>query len=113
MDVNLFFQSIVNGLVLASVYALVALGLTLVFGVLDIVNFAQGQLLLLGAYVLFGLSTNGVGYWLAIPIVVLGAAAVGFGLDVVLFARVRAAPINGLLLSIGLISIVGDLIQRV
>jgi branched-chain amino acid transport system permease protein len=110
---NLFFQSLVNGLVLASVYALVALGLTLVFGVLDIVNFAQGQLLLVSAYLLYGLTTKGFGYWEAVPVVVVGAAAIGYGLDATLFARVRATPINGLLISIGLIGVVENLIQRV
>jgi len=113
MDVNLFLRSIINGLVLASVYALVALGLTLVFGVLDIVNFAQGQLLLLGAYVVYGLSTKGVGYWTALPIVLVGSAALGYGLDSALFARVRKTPMNGLLISIGLIAIFGDVVQRV
>jgi len=50
MNGDLLAASVVNGLMLASVYALVALGLTVVFGLLDIVNFAQGQILLLGAY---------------------------------------------------------------
>ena len=112
MDLNLFGQSAVNALMLASVYALVALGLTLVFGVLDIVNFAQGHLLLLGAYLAYSFVNEGWSYWVALPVVVVLVGVLGAVLDVGLFARVRSTPINGLLLSIGLIAVLANTIQE-
>jgi branched-chain amino acid transport system permease protein len=113
MDINLLVQSIVNGLMLASVYALVALGLTLVFGILDIVNFAQGSLLLLGSYLTFSLVDAGIGYWFALALVVIGVSLLGAALDVSLFARVRAVPVNGLLISIGLIAIFNNVFHEI
>ena len=53
----LFFQSLMNGLMLAGLYSLVAAGVTLIFGVLHIINFAQGAFLMLGAYLLYYLLT--------------------------------------------------------
>ncbi|MEW6049355.1 MAG: branched-chain amino acid ABC transporter permease, partial [Bacillota bacterium] len=47
---QLFAQQLVNGLTLGSVYALVALGYTMVYGVLRLINFAHGELFMLGAY---------------------------------------------------------------
>jgi branched-chain amino acid transport system permease protein len=102
---ELFFQALVNGLMLASLYALVALGLTLIFGLLDVVNFAHGQLILLGSYLVFTLIDVGVSFWLALPLVVVAMIALGVLLDSALFARVRAEPINGLLVSLGLVAI--------
>lgn len=55
MDVGLFGQYIMNGLMLGTMYALVAVGFTLFFGVMDIINFAHGDVLMVGAFV--GLAT--------------------------------------------------------
>lgn len=46
----MFFEQIINGLTIGSIYALVAIGYTLVFGVLELVNFANGSVYLLGGY---------------------------------------------------------------
>lgn len=105
MSSELFLQALVNGLMLAALYALVALGLTLIFGLLDVVNFAHGQLILLGAYVLSSIVDIGANFWVALPIVVAGLVVLGVVLDMALFARVRDEPINGLLISLGLVAI--------
>lgn len=47
----MFFQQLVNGLTLGSVYAVIAIGYTLVFGVLNIVNMAHGGIIMMGAYI--------------------------------------------------------------
>ena len=52
-SMQLFLQQVFNGVMLGSTYAIVALGLTLVFGILNIPNFAHGHLYMLGAYVSF------------------------------------------------------------
>ena len=65
-DLNLFFQQVVNGLTLGSIYGLVALGLTLVYGILHIPNFAHGALYMVGAFMSYFLMVDiGVHYWVA------------------------------------------------
>ena len=60
-------QFALNGLFVSSVYALVALGLTLIFGVMDIADFSQGALYMVGAYLAFFLlSVTGVGFLLSL-----------------------------------------------
>jgi branched-chain amino acid transport system permease protein len=71
MDISLLGQLLINGLILGSIYALVAVGLSLIFGVLEIVNFAHGQIFALGAFAMLVLSN-----WLGLPYVV-GVAASG------------------------------------
>ncbi len=76
---DLLLQQIFNGVMLGSTYAIVALGLTMVYGILQIPNFAHGHMYMVGAYVCFFLMTVfGVAYWpaLAITAVVLAAAGV-------------------------------------
>lgn len=71
MDISLLAQLLINGLILGAIYALVAVGLSLIFGVLEIVNFAHGQIFALGAFAMLVLSN-----WLGLPYVV-GVAASG------------------------------------
>ena len=52
------YQAIVDGILVGGVYALMAVGLTLIFGVLDIINIAQGVLVILGAYLSYTLSVR-------------------------------------------------------
>ncbi|WP_230530052.1 branched-chain amino acid ABC transporter permease [Microvirga roseola] len=102
---NIFFQQLLNGLTLGSVYALVALGLTLVYGILHIPNFAHGALYMVGAYVAFYLvGAAGANYWVAM----LGAAAFVALLavlsDRLVFHRLRnAPPLHDMIAAIGLL----------
>lgn len=103
MDV--FVQQLLNGLMQGSVYALLALGLTLVFGLLGVLNFAQGQFIALGAYAAFALIGSGLSLFPAF----IGASLVGYIvgsiLERLLFRRVKDEPIKGLLISVGLIAV--------
>src|SRR4051812_5977697 len=68
----------VNGLILGLIYALIAVGLALIFGVLTIINFAHGELLMVGAFAMaFALPPMGLAYWPALAAAVLAAAALG------------------------------------
>lgn len=58
MNVGLFFQLLVNGLMSGGIYALVASGFTLVLGVIQVFNFAQGQFYMLGAFVTYGIVSS-------------------------------------------------------
>ena len=76
-------EQVVNGLTLGSLYGLVALGLALLLGVVRFANFAHGEFLMLGAYVLVGLRAGlALPYGIAAPLAVLAMGGVGF-----LFAR--------------------------
>ena len=60
----LFFQQFLNGLTLGGVYSLVALGLTLVYGILHVPNFAHGAFYMAGAYVsYYAMTSLGMNYW--------------------------------------------------
>jgi branched-chain amino acid transport system permease protein len=90
---TLFLQQLVNGIALGSIYGLVALGLTLVYGVLKIPNFAHGALYMIGAYVTFVAATMwGVSYVVAIAIAVVVLALLGVALERLVFNPLRHAP---------------------
>lgn len=75
---NLLFQTLINGLVLGASYAVVAVGLTLVFGILHIANFAHGAFFAIGAYAVFMLNSYGVPYLASLPLALVATAVVGW-----------------------------------
>ena len=78
MSQQIFFQTLVNGLLIGSIYALVAVGLTLIYGVLRITNFAHGEFLMLGIYVaFFAYTLFGIDPYLSIPIAVVLVFSLG------------------------------------
>lgn len=86
----IFFQQVANGLINGMGYVLIAVGLTLVFGVLRIVNFAHGEFYMLGAFLtFFAMSILGVGYLPAVVIAVLAVAAFGVAANQFLFRPLR------------------------
>jgi branched-chain amino acid transport system permease protein len=99
LDVGLFGQYIVNGLMLGMMYALVAVGFTLFFGVLDIIKFSHGDVLTLGAFTglatYLGLSALGIDSPSWLVGIVLAAAIVGMGLVGALIARFLVMPLKG------------------
>jgi branched-chain amino acid transport system permease protein len=71
VSVDLLVQQLVNGVSIGAVYALIAIGLTLVFGIMDIINFAHGEFVMLGAYSLFFLlALPGMPYFVAMVLAV-------------------------------------------
>lgn len=87
---TLFLQQLVNGIALGSVYALVALGLTLVYGVLKVPNFAHGALYMVGAYVVYVMLTAvDAPYVLAILAAVVVIAVMGGAMEVVVFRHLE------------------------
>lgn len=110
MNTQLLVQATASGVFLAATYAIASLGLTVVYGVLGILNFAHAQFLLLGAYVIVELGQHGVSYWIALPLAMLSMALLGFVVEVSLFRPVRGTPINGLIISVGLIAVFGTVV---
>lgn len=112
-NLTIFLQQVFNGLTLGSIYGLVALGLTLVYGILHIPNFAHGALYMVGAFVSYYLMIDfGVHYWFAI----IGAAAVVATLAVLserlVFHQLRhAPPIHDMIAAIGILLFLEALVQ--
>jgi branched-chain amino acid transport system permease protein len=93
-----------NGLVIGTFYALSALGLTLVFGLMRVVNFAHGELYVIGGLLGWALTEQlGLNYFLALALVVAVLAAIGYGIDRLMIERVRGQGEEPtILLTIGL-----------
>ncbi len=91
MSFSLFFQSLINGLNQGAIYALIALGYTMVYGIIRMINFAHGDFIMIGAYTLFytiPLMVNaGMPAWLAVIVAIAVCAVVG-----VLWKRSPTAP---------------------
>jgi len=85
-----FAQQIANGLSLGAVYALFAIGYTLVFGVLDILNLAHAAIFMATAFAALGLVAAGVPLWAACPLAIVFAGMLGIALDRIAFAPLRA-----------------------
>jgi branched-chain amino acid transport system permease protein len=98
-----FLQSLVDGIGRGGTYALLALGITLIFGVMHLVNFAYAESITVGAYVAYFLSTNGVGWWLIAPAIVVAAVLAAVATELIAFRWVRnASPFTLLLTSFAL-----------
>lgn len=104
MGVDLFLQCLVNGFVVGSSYTLVALGLTMIFGVLRIPNFGHGNLLMLSAFLtLFAGRLFGLTYLGATLLSTVLITAIGILSYFLLFRSVKkASPLNLLIIAIGL-----------
>ncbi|MDB5817591.1 MAG: amino acid transporter rane protein [Rhizobacter sp.] len=104
MDATFLLQLVVNGLVLGVIYALIAMGLSLIFGVLEIVNFTHGEFYMLGAMGAYFLTTNlHIGYLPTVLIVTLAALCVGYVLYEGLLVSLRGESFErSILLTLGL-----------
>lgn len=103
MDSIFILQLLVNGIIIGVIYALLATGLSLVFGVLEIVNFAHGEFYMLGALMTyFVMSTLHLGYWPTVIVVPLAMAVVGFIFFEALLAGMRGKNFErSILLTLG------------
>jgi branched-chain amino acid transport system permease protein len=111
--VDTFIQQIVNGVTLGSVYAIVALGYTMVYGIIQLINFAHGEVVMIGAMVAYSVIVGLVGANTSLPpLVILGIATlvgipvcivVGYLLERVAYRPLRRAPrLAPLITAIGL-----------
>jgi branched-chain amino acid transport system permease protein len=112
--VNQFVTLVVGGLFLGSIYSLVALGFVTVFKATQVINFAQGSVLLLGAYVI-ARAHGSIGFWPAVALGILAAAVAAVLIDVVFIRRVRDADLGTLaILTLGIdILLLTELTRRI
>lgn len=104
-----FIQQVYNGIAQSAIYLVIALGITLVYGLTRLINFAQGQLLVLGSFLTYSLVRAHVPIWAAMIITIIGIALIGEILDLALFRRTLANPLVGFVISLGLIIVLQEL----
>jgi branched-chain amino acid transport system permease protein len=99
LDSSILFPSVLNGLTTGAVYALIALGLTLIYGVLHIINFAHGAALMVALYAVYFLKARfGLDPYLALPLLVPGMFALGYALQSVVITRASHGKDENILL---------------
>jgi branched-chain amino acid transport system permease protein len=103
-DFSILFPSLLNGLTTGAVYALIALGLTLIYGVLHIINFAHGAALMIALYAVYMLKQHwGIDPYMALPLVVPGMFVLGYALQRLIINRAsHGKDENILLVTLGL-----------
>ncbi|BDG58985.1 branched-chain amino acid ABC transporter permease [Caldinitratiruptor microaerophilus] len=105
-------QQVLNGFVLGSIYCLVALGLSLIYGIMEVPNFAHGHLYMIGAYVVLFLLLAGVNYWVTLVLAMALMALVGLVVERVVFRPMRDAPQTSVLIAaVGLLLFLEALAQ--
>ena len=103
---DLLLQSFVNGIIQSGFFALAAVGLVLIFGVMGVVNFAHGELVMAGAYTVWYLHAQmGLPYVATIAAALLLCTAIGLAMERFLFRATRDDPLGGLICSIGVLFI--------
>lgn len=98
-----FFNQLINGISIGSVYALVALGYTMVYGIVKLINFAHGDIIMLGSYfILIFTKSMGMPFWLSVIASMLFCAIFGVLIEKVAYKPLRKAPrISALITAIG------------
>ena len=99
MDFSTFLQQLVNGASLGSMYALIAIGYTMVYGVLRLINFAHGDIMMVGAFFTYLATAAGLPFSLAVVVGILGSVIVGILTDKIAYKPLREAPKISLLIT--------------
>ena len=107
---DILFQQILNGLSIASVITLIAVGVTLIFGLTGIINFAHGEFLMVGSIVTWLAVQAGLGFFIALVLAVIAVGAMGFVLERGLFRFTLTRPTNGFIVSLGLIVVLQHIV---
>ena len=115
MDINFFLQLVINGLVVGSVYALVALGFVIIFKSTSVVNFAQGEFLLLGAYIsLAVVGQYNVPFWVALIITLIFSVVLGMLIERLILRPMIGEPvISVIMVTLGLSSVLKAIVQGI
>lgn len=113
-----FFQQLFNALRISGVYALVAVGITVIFGLTGIVKFSIGEILTMGAFLTFAFWEHlpfgdGSNYLIAVPLAALAMGALSFLLERVAFRHTLENPINGFIVSLGLILVLQNVVIEI
>ncbi|MEG0752221.1 MAG: branched-chain amino acid ABC transporter permease [Angelakisella sp.] len=100
MDINVFLQQLANALTLGSLYALVAIGYTMVYGILRLINFAHGDIFMMAMYfAFFGITVFHIPWYLTMLLVPICTALLGMVIERAAYKPLRQAPRISLLIS--------------
>lgn len=96
-----FIQQLINGMSLGAIYALIAIGYTMVYGIIGMINFAHGEIYMIGAYVgLVTLSALGINHGIPIPLVIIAMLLIsavvtgfyGYAVEKIAYRPLRGSP---------------------
>lgn len=111
---NQFFMQFINGLNIGSIYALIALGYTMVYGIAKLINFAHGDVIMVGAYISFISMKFGLPWWLAVIISIVVCAVLGVVMEKAAYKPLRnASRISLLITAIGISYLLQNLFQLI
>lgn len=113
---SVFLQQIVNGFSLGSIYALIALGYTMVYGIVKLINFAHGDIMMMGAYagyfVLVAMGPTPIGFCVAMFVAMTFCAVLGISIERLAYRPLRNAPrLNSLITAIAVELILQNLMR--
>ncbi|MEG0076241.1 branched-chain amino acid ABC transporter permease [Anaerorhabdus sp.] len=110
-----FLLQLINGLNIGSIYALVALGYTMVYGIAKLINFAHGEIIMVGSYTVFVCTTMmGMPIWLSIPVSIVVCAVLGICIEKIAYKPLRSASrIYLLITAIGISFFLQSLFQLI
>ena len=113
MSFELVFQQALNGLSFGALLFILASGLSLVFGMMDVVNLAHGAFYMLGAYIGLTVVQRTGQFWLGLLLAPLVVGALGLAIEPLLLRRLRGRHLDQVLLTIGISLVIADLIGLV
>lgn len=106
----MFLQQLINGITIGSTYVLVAIGYSMVFGVLELINFANGSVYMLGAYITLMIYVNMLGnFWLSFALSLVLTGMVGYCIDRFGLRRLRSKnvpKVTGLITTLGISQVI-------
>lgn len=96
-------EQMINGLILGSMYSLVAIGFTMIYSILRLINFAHGDILMIGSFITLGLITIGLPWPVLAVLVLVAGVLVGIAVERIAFRPIREAPqVTGFIASLAL-----------
>lgn len=108
----LFFSQLINGLQLGSIYALVALGYSMVYGIIMLLNFAHGDVIMVGGYIALLSLASGLSPGIAVPLAIVGCVILAVVIEKLAYKPLRSAPrISLLITAIGVSMLLQNLAQ--
>lgn len=100
MTLEMFLQHLANGISLGSLYALIAIGYTMVYGILRLINFAHGDIFMMATYfAFFGIMTFGMPWYVSFIIAIILTGVLGIGVERIAYKPLRTSPKISILIS--------------
>jgi branched-chain amino acid transport system permease protein len=109
-----FLQLAIQGVALGAIYALIALGFVIVYKATEVINFAQGELVLLGAYLVFAFNQTALPFAVSVALAVVVMAGVGWGIERTILRRMVGKPAFAVvMITIGLAIVIRQVVAAV